>query len=38
MVMEVLTLSMGIWSNRVSMSSRLQIGTPTLPTSPLASR
>jgi len=38
MVMDVLTLSMGMPSNRVSMSTRLQMGTPTFPTSPLASR
>ena len=37
MVIDVLTLSNGMPANRVSMSSILHIGTPTLPTSPLAS-
>ena len=35
-VIEVLTLPSGMPSNSVSMSSRLEIGTPTLPTSPCA--
>jgi hypothetical protein len=34
MVIDVDTLSSGIPSNRVSMSSRLEIATPVLPTSP----
>ena len=34
MVIEVLTRPRGMPSNSVSMSSRLHIGTPTLPTSP----
>ena len=33
-VMEVLTLSRGISENRVSISSRESMATPTLPTSP----
>ena len=37
MVMDVLTLSRGMPSSSVSMSSRWQMGTPTLPTSPRAS-
>ena len=36
MVIEVLTLSSGSPLNRVRMSSRESIATPTLPTSPLA--
>ena len=36
MVMEVLTRSRGMSRNRASMSSRLQMGTPTLPVSPWA--
>ena len=36
MVIEVLTRSRGIPCNRTSISSRLQIGTPTLPVSPKA--
>lgn len=35
-VMEVETLSSGIWSKRISMSAKLSIATPTLPTSPWA--
>ena len=34
MVIDVLTLSKGISLNKMSMSATLQIGTPTLPTSP----
>ena len=37
MVIEVETASIGIPENRVSMSARLEIGTPTRPTSPIAS-
>ena len=37
MVMEVFIRSSGIASNKVSMSPIWLIGTPTLPTSPLAS-
>lgn len=33
MVIEVFIFSMGIWSNRRWKSSRLVMGTPTLPTS-----
>ena len=36
-VIEVLTSPSGIPANRVSMSARLAIGTPTRPTSPSAS-
>ena len=36
MVMEVLTLSRGIPSKRISMSSSESMATPTLPTSPWA--
>ena len=36
MVIDVLTLSRGIPSKRISISSRLAIGTPTLPISPCA--
>ena len=36
MVMEVLTLSSGMPSKRISMSRKDEIGTPTLPTSPRA--
>ena len=36
MVIEVVTLSRGISSNRVRISSRVAIDTPTLPTSPAA--
>ena len=35
-VMDVLTWSIGIPLNKSCMSRTLQIGTPTLPTSPLA--
>jgi hypothetical protein len=37
MVMEVETLSRGIWSKSISMSARELMDTPTLPTSPWAS-
>ena len=37
MVIEVLTSSSGRPSSRMSMSARLEIGTPTRPTSPAAS-
>jgi hypothetical protein len=37
MVIEVVTWSSGIRSKRISMSSRLSMATPTLPTSPWAS-
>jgi len=36
MVMEVLTWSSGTPSRSICMSSRLLMGTPTLPTSPTA--
>ena len=35
-VIDVLTLSNGILSNRISISARLDIGTPVRPTSPVA--
>ncbi len=35
-VIEVETLSSGIWSKRISMSLRLSIATPTFPHSPWA--
>ena len=34
MVMDVVTLERGIWSNKTSMSARELIATPHLPTSP----
>ena len=34
-VIDTLTLSSGIWSNRIFMSSTLSIATPALPTSPV---
>ena len=37
MVIDVDTVPSGIESNKVSMSARLEIGTPTRPTSPSAS-
>jgi hypothetical protein len=35
MVIDTLTLSSGIWSNRIFMSSTESIATPALPTSPV---
>ena len=34
MVMDVVTFSRGMSSKRTSMSARVSMGTPTLPTSP----